>query len=271
MSNAMKTKSTTPGNQGTIIAITAVLAFAATTVLAGKPGGGSGGPTPVCIQFRDQAGDRIQSDGSGPYRNGDPDIAADIPVDGPAELNTDASRKVSGGRTLFMDFSNGLLLGDDTILDPPSQPDPNNDPWSGYTDKIYLRTRHFRNEQNVNVYLPIFDVPKGESRAHGLYINFWTGGEKWVLTYGNIEFQTDPYATLVLITRLTDKAQGDACNSWLIEAPSTPTAAVDADGTPRTVYDIAKLKKTDSKGSLSGQPSRGKIKGRVFNKQIRLP
>jgi len=246
--NTLRTNSTS-----TILAMTLVAVVLGTCPLAngkGKPEGGTGGPTPVCIEFRDQAGDGVQSDGAGSYCDGDADTTAEIPQGGGIQLQTNTKRNITDGRTPFLDFTHPDLQDNDPLVAMS--------PFlTGLPDHIFLSTRHFQNAQSVNVQLPVFNIPKGQTRAHGFYINIWVGDQKWVLMYGDFDFSRNPHATLVLITRLTDRAEGDADNSWLVEAPSVATWAVDSNGTLQKAGDLAELKKADATGALAGQLSVG--------------
>jgi hypothetical protein len=109
--------------------------------------------------------------------------------------------------------------------------------------------------------LKLRDIKKGQTVAIAFWIAFRFNFEDprpwWRLEYGNISSPYGPgseHATLVLIKRLTarptKKGQaGDPCDSWLVWAPSEPTAAMNMSGQAVIAHDIARLTKP---GEYSG-------------------
>ena len=247
------------------------------------PGGGGGQPTnpPLCLRFLEEPGDGIKSAGGINYCN---DTAQQVGVVLYPGLDFDSNTGERGsGRTVFMDFSDWIQFDGETIA-PPPLPDTRFGPndalnKSGYPDDIMLLTRRVYEVEDI---LPLMDVPKNHSRAHGTHVNINLNGDQWRLDFGAFGPVNDPHATMILITRLTDKALGDACNSWLIQAPTIvvehdldangaphldaggdPLPLLDASGNPAQAHNIARLTKAErnaKNGKIIGyyqQPSSG--------------
>lgn len=230
-----------------LLAALGTLMWTANTQAAGKKGGGGGdttdGPvgTHVCVTFLDRPTDGIQSDqgdGNTPYcddgKDGKLEVGTAVSGSGDFILTTMYARNPRG---IFLDFSD--FVGG-----------ANSWPWS---PKLIYAVRLDYHGAITEDALPLWSIEKGETRAHGMMVWINDGIDDWRLDYGvQDSFEEDPNGNdpnLLLVTRLTDKAQGDSFDSWRIEAPSTPVIALDGSGNPAIAGHLARLTRIEHLGS----------------------
>jgi hypothetical protein len=171
-----------------------LIAFASILVLCGLTAMRSADKPPkeipVTATFRDYPGDRIASDGLGPYIEGVDDVYAIIDVRGDFDMDTGGTPKVVE-RLLYLDFTS-----------PASQ--YVNPPFLYGNDSAFMST-------GVGD-LPLMVV--GSSVLSNLAVNFGAAGRCWFIRFNPEKY---PGSTKVLITRLSE-------DTWEIEARLTDIA-----------------------------------------------
>jgi hypothetical protein len=145
----------------------------ANTAQAGKKsGGGNPQVPPLCLTFRDDVTDAIQSDGKGDYCDGSSGI---VQLNNWGMLGFETSLEMS--RWVNSDFS-------DPVDD---EPEPLVRPFEfGTPVHLKLVTKHALTEETTDSYglLSLLDIEKGTSRAHGTLISFETAEDWWRLDFG---------------------------------------------------------------------------------------
>ncbi len=166
------------------ILLLAALGLAVTTS-AGKPQAPKPQNIPVKVEFADQDGDRIMSDGEGAYINGTDGVTAVIVPLGNLQLKTGTAR------TFWLDFG-ACAVGP---CDPPLF-------LAGFTQG-YMTT-------SCPTALPIMDVDA--SQDCNLNVHFAADQLGWFIRFGEAQ-GTDP----ATVTRVSE-------TSWTIDVPSDRAA-----------------------------------------------
>lgn len=166
-----------------LLGVVALLVVSATVLQGGKRP-----PTntevPMAATFVDNSGDRIMSDGLGPYTNGEYDVRAVIDASGNFDLKTPT-------RILRLDFG------------APASPDATA-PFETGTEAAYMSTGCGGFQ----------DMTVGESVRSRLAINFTYGGQNWFIRFAPAEY---PDTSNVLVTRTAE-------DTWEIQAAATDIA-----------------------------------------------
>lgn len=200
-----------------VAALGLVLGFAAAPALANPPdpngchdhrscggedddGGGGVGPTPVTVTFDDLAGDRVVSDGQGPYIDQVDFVDTGIGTGGgnfSMWLTTKARPQI---RTLFLDFSECVSPG---ACSPP------------FTEGFTAGENMFTNGSGIN----LTEMAVGEFREDlSLRVVFSVEGDRWELVFAPSRCSD---STTIDITKT-----GENPDTWVIEAEPLDVACL---------------------------------------------
>jgi hypothetical protein len=212
----------------------------AVTVVAdpppGKGGGGGGHDTPLCVEFRNDVTDRILSDDPSPYCDSVRRIKAVLErQSGGLQLNTQTGGpRMSGGRTLWLDFALACVVDLGDPCDHPNFPDVRfefqdpDDTDSGYPNQgIILTGQEFEWNPDLEDWEPLgkldlFDMPEHVAIRVGLLVRLEAVDEEGDTRLWRLDFKAWAPCTgntPAWITRLD-------VDTWVIEVLDTDVACL---------------------------------------------